>query len=92
MADPPLLTGAVQDTLAWFGVEVDAVTPVGAPGTHGLVVKVWSEDVATPPGLVAKAWMWYVVLQDNPVMLWLNWPMPNDPVVEAVEPYDIVVP
>ena len=33
MASPPVLTGAVKETDAEFGVVVTAITEVGAPGT-----------------------------------------------------------
>ena len=45
-------------TVACDGVEVEAVTAVGAFGTVDEAVKVKSLDVPSPPVLEAKAWKW----------------------------------
>ena len=49
MGELPLLPG-VKDMVAWFGVEVAAVTPVGAEGTVGTasVVVETMEPVLVP--------------------------------------------
>ncbi len=54
MADPPLLTGAVQDTTDWALALDVAVTPVGAPGVvAGMAAADAAEAGPTPPLVVA---------------------------------------
>ena len=56
MAEPPLLTGAVNETVAWFGEDVAAEGLVGAPGTdHGKVVVESIAPVDVPAELTAYA-------------------------------------
>jgi hypothetical protein len=54
MAEPPLLTGAVQETTDWaLALEV-AVTPVGAPaGVAGMAAAEAAEGDPVPVPLVA---------------------------------------
>ena len=52
IADPPLLTGAVQPTTA-SALPATAVTPVGAPGTVLGVTEVLADDATEDPATLA---------------------------------------
>ena len=67
MADPPLLAGAIQETVACVFPAV-AVTPVGAPGTVAGVTAFEGEDaLLVPRPLVAVTVNVYEVPFASPV-------------------------
>ena len=71
MASPPLLAGAVHDTLAWELPAV-AATPVGAPGTvRGVTPAVLAESVPVSIALMAATRNQYVVPFTRPVTVLL---------------------